>query len=529
MQRGGAILLALLAAGGSACTKRVDDAGTAESKGGSSSAPSIDVAADRAVAKGSWLVALGRDSAPLTTLARSSAGWPAFFKGDLVGAAAAFRADAKGDNLDAKVGLARAALALAEAEAALGRTQLALTQNWLKAQATRPDNARTAPWRAIVEARLLTRTGGDATAALRSVGTEGEAAALAAILADPKADTHELLHGRAAKDPGASWPGGVGDGLQARLAALAALHEGNLSGAIKLLEGVAPEAPDFVAGAEAAEGKVALRDPWVAGFAALIWARQAEVALKDVAGWPSLLRAQALALLDRRAEAIALLEPLTKTPPTEAAPLSQMVLSGSLDAKDLLAEAQAHLVANLVAAGRAADATPVLAAMTEDTITRRVWRAWARAELGEALDRTAFPEDRDVLGHAIDAELQALGAKSPGMADVTALLLVERTVDAVQRAFAATARRGGDGALAVKHREASEDKLAAMAPSARNTLPALAAAADDNVAIGRPRVALKYYSRMRERLPAVVAPSEMLRDLLSLQAMEHDGSTTAGQ
>ena len=87
----------------------------------------------------------------------------------------------------------------------------------------------------------------------------------------------------------------------------------------------------------------------------------------------------------------------------------------------------------------------------------------------------------------------------------------------------------GAGSKPEKAREAAEDKAAAQGPSARNSLAALVLTARDNVSIRRPRVALKYLARLGDALPAVEGPAEILRDLLSLQAMEQGGSATAGQ
>jgi hypothetical protein len=53
--------------------------------------------------------------------------------------------------------------------------------------------------------------------------------------------------------------------------------------------------------------------------------------------------------------------------------------------------------------------------------------------------------------------------------------------------------------------------------------------ARENVRIGRPRVALKYLSRLAERFPAVAAPADMLRDLLTIRAMEQEGGAASGQ
>jgi hypothetical protein len=168
------------------------------------------------------------------------------------------------------------------------------------------------------------------------------------------------------------------------------------------------------------------------------------------------------------------------------------------------------------------------AKLGKDTVGQRVNRAWAGAYLGQS-PKGAFPDDRDVVLKLVSQQLTALGKDAAGVTDVTELALGERWVDALQRRYAAALSRADVPELAVKNRDAAEDKRAAFAPSGRNTLSALTASALNNVQIGRSRVALKYLSRLESRLPAAAGPAEILRDLLSHKALQESGGATAGQ
>jgi hypothetical protein len=130
---------------------------------------------------------------------------------------------------------------------------------------------------------------------------------------------------------------------------------------------------------------------------------------------------------------------------------------------------------------------------------------------------------------AITGALGTLGDKAPGTGDIDALEIVDRYVDAIERRYASALSRAGERAMAVKHRSAAEDKVAAFSPSRRNILSALTMAALENYGIGLPRVSLKYLSRLNTRVPAAVGPSEQLRELLSYRALEKGGGVSAGQ
>ncbi|MCB9538786.1 MAG: hypothetical protein H6704_21335 [Myxococcales bacterium] len=285
-------------------------------------------------------------------------------------------------------------------------------------------------------------------------------------------------------------------------------------------------AADLVVG----EGSAAVRfrDPAVAGVEAHVYAAAALAALEGVSGWADLLRAQAQLVLGKPAEAAKTLEALIAAPPPEA-PLALLVLSPALDAADLKAWATALRAAALAEAGQAEAAQALAKTVGSETVGRRVFRNYALAFTGQKAAPDAFPADRGVLGKALLDEVEALGEAAKGKQDLASLSLVERYLDALQRLDAQAQQRGGDPTLAVKAREAAEDKAHAAEVSDRNSISSLTATAYDNVAIGRPRVALKYLSRLEPVLPTVGAPAEMLRDLLSLRAMEQGGGATAGQ
>ncbi|MEZ4473894.1 MAG: hypothetical protein R3F60_24510 [bacterium] len=287
-----------------------------------------------------------------------------------------------------------------------------------------------------------------------------------------------------------------------------------------------PRAADIEAGT--GDARVVLRDPVAADAEARLYAAMAEEALREVPGWPGLLRARALVLLGREADALGLCEALLATPPADA-PLAFFLFSGALDVAELANQARALGAAAAHALGQAEKATALVGAIQPRTVADRVQLAWARAWTGQTPAADAFPENRGEYVGALVVEIGALGAAAAGGEEVQQLGLVDRHADVVQRRYAAAMGHGGDPSIAVKAREAAEDKAAAFSPSARNSLSALVLAARDNVGIGRPRVALKYLARLGDQLPAAAGPGEMLRDLLSLRAMEQGGSATAGQ
>jgi hypothetical protein len=513
-----AAAITLLASG---CTKRVDT----PAEGGTSvtSKPQVDVAADQVAARNSWLLALAKDPQPLVALAQSSDGWRGYFAGNHQEAFEAFSKDAKKGDVAARIGLARVALELAEAHRALGQIQVASTSRWLAAMATRPNAAQTAGWRVFLSARLAARQGKPSVGA---VPTTGDAALwMAGLKPDGPADLVALLKGSAA-GVDASLPGGTTEAYSSRLRMPALVRAGRLKEALHLLKRLKPKAPDMQLGV--GENATSLWEPGVAGAAAVVYAGVAHEAVSGLPGWPTLLAAEAEVLMGSPAAATQTLDALLGA--EQPAPhLAQMVISGTLDVADLKVHAQALQIIAAHAAGDGAAAKQQYEALKPATMGQRVMRSWAGSVAGLKIAADAFPEDRGVLLKAISNEITELGPKAAGLNDVGQLMLVDRYVDQIQRRFAETLSGAGQPARAVRSWQAAEDKRAAMAPSPRNTISALAATARDQVGVGQRRVALKYLSRMAPHLPAAAAPAEMLRDLLSLQAMEQGGSATAGQ
>ncbi len=504
----------------SACTKRKEgEVGQAPSK----PAPTVDVTADREVARQSWLVGLAKDSKPLVDLAQSNEGWRLLFTGDPVGAFQAFEGAA---DETARLGRARAALELAEAHQAIADLLRAATPGHLRAVKTLPTAAQLSPWLAFIEARLPRSVG----SAPDLAGLTGdEVALLRAGLADSASPLGALLAGKV-EGLDASLPAAATEAWGHRLAVRTLAGAGRLDEARRRFKALDARQADLAVGE--GDGRVQLRDPGAADAEARYFAAEAEAALKDLPGWSGLWRAQALMLLDRPADAAAVLKALVAAPPADA-PLAILLTSGALSNDELLTESHARLGEAAQRAGLAdevAGAARTLASRRR-TIADRVWAAWLTSFTAPlaAQDAAAFPADRAELVDALLGEISALGPAGAGADDVRQLGLVDRHVDVIQRRFAVALGRGGQPELAVKAREAAEDKAAAQGPSARNSLAALVLTARDNVSIRRPRVALKYLARLGDALPAVEGPAEILRDLLSLQAMEQGGSATAGQ
>ncbi|MCB9541749.1 MAG: hypothetical protein H6703_04775 [Myxococcales bacterium] len=490
--------------------------------------PAYDPAPDRAAFDASWIATLARDPAPLVTLAGTSDGWRSFFTGEPVAALDAFLADAD-EAPEARIGAARSALELAHAHARLALLVRALTPELQKAQAGRPGAEASAAWRSYIDARLAQARGQDPAAAIAAIPADAPAAPWAAALAPPAAGAAPepfaaLLRGEAA-GLDAPLPPGATDAYAERLAIRALVAAGRTKEARARLDRLDPTAPDIIVGD--GDSRTALRDPVVADVHARVHAALVVDLLADATGWPLLLRADAERLLDRPDAALATLDALDAAKPATAE-LAQTVLSDALGPADLAAEARAMRARLLAEKGDAQGALAIADALPQGTIAERVRRAWAQSFAGKG-DVDAFPEDRTQLSRVYIEAIGALGEGAKGVADVTELGLVDRHVDAVQRRFADALIRLDRPAHAVKMREAAEEKAQAQAPSARNTLSALTAAALDSVAIGRPRVALKYLGRMSDALPAAGGPAEMLRDLLSHRALEQSGGVTAGQ
>lgn len=519
------LMLALVLATGG-CKKREGPVNE-----GSAAAPPVDVSADRALARKSWIIDVARDPAPLVALAGSGAGWARLFEGDAAAALSAFESElaSAASESPSHVGAARAALELAEAHLALADLVAVATPDYIKVVLGRPDTSgmpELTAWTRFVLARHAQVTGADPAEHWKAI--EGPVAATAwrqAAIGEGDATVVALLAGRA-EGVDAEPPAGGTPAFTRRLKVSALVSAGRAVEARRLLGGLEAQQADVVVGD--GERAVALRDPVAALAPARAYAALAAEALRDATGWALLYRARAELLAGRAADASATLEGLLKAPPDRAT-LAELVLSGSLGVEDLRAEALALRVRVLAESGQVDAARPLLAQIPIGTIGQRVARTWAGTFVGEKADAEAFPDDRGVLTRALGDELAALGQAAKGTADVAALGLVDRYADQVQIRFAEALSRGGNEALGVKMREEAEDKANAFSPSPRNRLPALACAARDNVGLGRPRVALKYLSRLAEKLPDVAGPSDMLRDLLTARAMDQAGSAAAGQ
>ncbi|MGK0360803.1 MAG: hypothetical protein ACI9U2_003117, partial [Bradymonadia bacterium] len=424
-----------------------------------------------------------------------------------------------GNALSARIGRARAALELAQAHVSLAGLVGRLTPDLLAAQQTRPGAEGGAAWRSFMNARV--------TGDFSKVPEGGSVGLLKTAVGSTDTPLAQLLAGDPA-GAGAEMPDEATSmwGLRLSIAALA--KAGRVDDALRKAKRLKHRRPDFKVRAGAQT--LSFRDPGAANALALLYAAIAEQAVRDLPGWPSLLRARALVLLGRDAEAVVLLDALTKTLPAEPPTLAQLVNGGALDVDDLLTEVWARLAVAATTAKDAPKAQAALATLTkrQRTVSDRVWNAWVKAQRNEPVAEGVFPIDRRELLVPLRTEIEALGPKAKGAQDVSQLMLVDRYVDVLQRRFAAALIASDRLALGVKMREAAEEKTANLAPSARNTVSSLAATARDNMEIGRPRVALKYLSRLADALPDAHGPSEMLRDLLSLRAMEQGGSATAG-
>jgi tetratricopeptide (TPR) repeat protein len=515
-----ALTAALLVCGVPGCSERAP-----RNTPGAPAAPSVDVTADRARVRESWVLGVAKDAAALGTLAQSNAGWGKLFTSDPAGALAEFDAALKsGTPSDAiRTGAARAAIELATAHAAVADVVAVLTERLSRAK-TDAGGAEGAAWRTWMLSRLAARTGQPLD--VSGLAADGPLASLvAAVKPGATGPLAALLAGKV-EGLDAPLPAGATAEYAARLSVAALISAGRIPEAVSRFERIPPNAPDVVVGP--ADGSVSLRDPALADLGARVYAARAIDALGAAPGWGTLHKARALLLLGRAAEAKAALEPLVAAPPADA-PLAELVLTDALTAADLALEARALLARARHGAGDAASAKADVAALPTDTIGHRVLKTWASTGLGEALDGAAFPDDRALLARTVGAEIDALGAEAKGAADVAALNLVERYADAVERRFADAASISGAPEVALKHLENAEDKGAAFAPSPRNGVAALARAARENVRIGRPRVALKYFSRLAERFPAVAAAADMLRDVLTIRAMDQEGGAASGQ
>ena len=491
-----------------------------------SQAPAVDVTADRGAAKQSWVVAVGRDPTELVKLAQSNPGWGKLFNSDTSSALADFRGPAlqAGAPAEIELGAARAAL-----ELAVARAQLAgLTTNaWSRLGEVTGNTAgpEAVAWRACFEARALAAQGQPIAPAQKRLPPNAACASVVAALTPGDASpTAAWLKGQPPE--GFVPPAGATPAWTTRLEVAAQIAGGQWLEAERGFAGLDAAAPDVVVGT--GETALGLQDPGLAMLGAHVAAGLVVELTKDAGDWAAPVAARALLLLNQPAAARARLAPLLSKAPS-AAPLGALVLTDALDTQDVVLEARALDALAQHRLGERAPAKAALEALPADTIAHRVLRGWALRQVGEKFDPTVLPDDRSLLAQTIADELKQLGSTAPGLADVAALNLVERFVDAVERRFAETADLAGEPERALKHLEGAEDKSHALAPSPRNQLSALMFAARVNVRMGRPRVALKYLSRAQDRLPAVTAPAELLRDLLTIQAMGQEGGAASGQ
>ena len=463
----------------------------------------------------SWLGELASDPTPIVALAESNEGWGLLFNSKPKAALKAFQ---RGDstNLDVQIGQARAALELARTFHALEALNTEVTRALLSAQSERPGSSVDVRWAGFAAKRLgtaapkqpaepPTHPGEVGLQAMTAAAPNGKAGDIRTVL-DPLPDICTPNYGRKLKIQGL-------------------LGSGKLSVAQKLWERLDLGRPDVVL--EKDGRTFGFRDPALAGLGRTFYASLALDALRSVqSGWPSLLKAEANILLSRWTEAqknLASIGPGVKPPS-----FSLVFLSPYLDGKGLKARKQSMEVEVFVNLGQKAKGVEVHRAMETTRVDQRVESAYAGAVLGVA-PTDAFPEDRGVLTKVLTHALTSLGDGAKGISDLDALEVVDRFVDGVQRRYADTLRREGRTALAAKHRSAAEDKVAAMSPSRRNNLSALIDAALENYGIDRPRVALKYLTRLNTRVTSVVGPSELLRELLSYRALEKGGGVSAGQ
>lgn len=514
---------AIVAMGLTACSSKHED----KVREGPAPAPALDVSADRARARESWVVGVAKDSTPLTALAQSNPGWGKLFTSEPAGALADFGTALKsaGPADATRIGAARAALELAETHAAVGAIVVAMTQRLATAK-TDAGGPEAAAWRGFLAARLAQREGKDPAAALAAIKAGTAVDALTTALKPGATEPLALLLTGKPGGETATLPAGATPEYAERLQIAALVSAGSAAEAVARFGRVSPTAPDIIIGT--GDAAITFRDPVIADLGAKVAALQALDAVGAAPGWLGLLKARAQLMLGQGAAAKATLDALRAAPPATAT-LGDLVLTDALTADDLKLEVTAFTARAQASTGDAAGAKATAASLPSDTIGHRVLRTWAGVAAGDALDREAFPEDRALLARAMGGEVEALGAEAKGLPDVAALNLVERYVDAVERRFAEAAAASGAPEVALKHLENAEDKAASFAPSPRNQLAALAHAARENVRIGRPRVSLKYLSRLAERFPAVAAPADMLRDLLTIRAMEQEGGAASGQ
>ncbi len=457
----------------------------------------------------SWIGELAKNSNAIVTLAESNEGWSKLFNSDPFSAAAAFRNGNLTDP-DILIGLTRAYLELANTFSALEELSLDVNRALVKAQLERPGSGVDVRWARFTATRL---------------GIKGPESVPAAV-DDFEKGLDALLE--ALKTGGLNGQSQLPDmctrAYAARLRIYALLTDGKVRAARKLWGKVRMDEPDVRV---VRNGQtIGFYDPALAGLGKLYFAAEALESSKDLTGWARIYRAQAQQLLKQWDASLVSLREVGV--PTETPRFSMLFLSAYLDVATLQARQKALEVKALSSIGKSAEALKAYDSMDRGRVDLRVEAAYA----GSVLDVKAgdgFPEDRGVLTKIITDALAGLGEGAKGLPDLDALEVTDRFVDGLQRRYADALRRSGKTALAAKHRSAAEDKVAALSPSRRNSLSALTKSALENYGIARPRVALKYLTRLNTRLTSVVGASEQLRELLSFRALEKGGGVSVGQ
>lgn len=477
---------------------------------------------------GSWLIEAAQKPDALNAIGGASEGWPLLMRNEAAKALAAFEADLKAGAegqaaVDLKIGAARAALELAEAHQHLADIVHKAAPKLIKAQMALPGAATATPWARYIQARMSAYgvLGGEKGGSLDLTAQPGSPADpwLAALKADAVGPLADLLAGRAG-GADSDAPAGAEDAYVERLRLRSLIAAERLTEARKRMARINPATPDIRVKLD--NQQLTFIDPFSLLAQGQVYAAVALKHLEGVEGPGVLLKAKALMILGRYEEAAKAAQVAAGG---TAAPLSMLIFSGVMAEADLVAEAKALEAVAFHALGQEAAAKAAFDSIPEGSIAQKISRQLAAVIMGQALDAEAFPSDRRHVTRLIQASLPK---DAPGSQVVGDLMLIDRYVDVIQRRFADALQRTGKRAVATRVRADAEEKSKAQSPSMRNTLSALTAAALDNVQIGQPRVAVKYLNRMREHLPAVMTPMEMLRDVLTLRAINQDGTPTRG-
>ncbi|MFN3202142.1 MAG: hypothetical protein ACE366_27305 [Bradymonadia bacterium] len=489
---------------------------------------SFDVTAEKSALAESWIVKAAQDPAGLDAIGGASAGWPLLMQNDTLKALEAFEGDlkSKADDVDLKIGAARSALELAHAHMRLADIVYRASPKVLKAQMALPGAAAGSAWADFIKVRMhqygaqmgFKQTGEVPT----STAPEGSPVVpwSAALKADAVGPLPDLLAGRAG-GADADIPPGSEKVYGERLRLRSLVAAGRLKEARKRLARINQATPDVRI--ELEKQNLVFLDPHGLLAQGHVYAAVAEEHLKGVAGASQLLLAEAQLLQGKGAEAAKSAEAAAGF--AGELPLSLVIFSGISTFDDFKAEAIALQAMALDQAGQRDAAKAAAEQIGQSSIAQKVSRVRTLVRFGQPLEKDVFPTDRSQLERLVR---EAIPKDAPGQQVVADLLLIDRYVDVVQRRFADALSRTGKRAVATRVRADAEEKSKSQAPSRRNTLSALTASALDNVDIGQPRVAVKYLNRMRDHLPAVLTPMEMLRDLLTIRAINHGGGVKRG-